>query len=241
MVIKGILDQQPDFEVELYRLPEATMFQVLSTGEIDIVISAWLPNTHYDSISQYATSIIKHSLLCDSLGLYLVVPQYTQMWSIDDLFENRNLLRNTIVIPESQNAIYEQAKNLLTDYGLNTFSLQESTWDHIVAYVDESTKNNSAFAFIGLRPHWIFRRYELRTLYDKRHALGEYEQAFIYAHNTFPEKLPVIARFLSNVRFTLDDMETLMEMNQALGTEPYENAIRWINNNTNRINRWLVN
>jgi glycine betaine/proline transport system substrate-binding protein len=70
--------------------------------------------------------------------------------------------------------------------------------------------------------------------------LGDFEQAHIVVNIQFSERMPVIANFLSRVRFNLRDVETLMDMNQVLGSEPYENAIRWINQNTNRINRWLM-
>ena len=120
------------------------------------------------------------------------------------------------------------------------FTLRESTWDDIIAYVEESLENNSYFAFIGMRPHWVFNRFELKTLRDTNYSFGSHEQAFIITNTQFKERMPSIANFLSRVSFELDDIETIMEMNQALGSDTYSNAIRWINQNTNRINRWLI-
>jgi len=123
---------------------------------------------------------------------------------------------------------------------LHEFTLQESTWDSIMTFVDDSIKNNIGFAFITLRPHHSFRKYNLKALKDSRGSLGHPEQAFIVVNSTFNERMPLIADFLAQVRFDFDDIESIMEMNQVLGSEPYENALRWINQNTRRINNWLL-
>jgi len=240
MVLKGILDQQQNIEVELYRLPDSTMFRVLSTGEIDIAISGWLPNTHGEYEDKYASEIKPYSMLCDSLGVYMVVPQTSMLTTIDELTLEGIALNHTIVIPESQNAIYHLGKDVLTDYNLHNFKLQESSWDDIITLTDNSLKNNSTFAYVGLRPHWIFNRYAIKTLQDPKNSLGRYEKAYLFMNLDFPDRVPVLANFFSNVRFTLEDIEQIMELNQTLGSEPYENALKWINVNMNRINGWLT-
>jgi len=242
MVIKGILDQQPNVEVELYRLPDSTMFRVLSENEIDIAISGWLPNTHGGYEDMYASTIQPYSTLCDSLGLYMVVTGTSELSSIDDLLTAGALINHTIVIPESQNAIYHLAKDILTDYGFSRFQLLESSWDNIITMLDDSAKNNTNFAFIGLRPHWIFQRYQIKTLADTKEALGRYEKAFLFVNRDFPDRQPLYASFFSKMHFTLRDLEVIMELNQRLGSEPYENALRWINDNENisKINEWLT-
>ena len=239
-VLKGILDQQPNLIVELYKVPEATLFSALASGELDVGISAWMPNTHKSYLEMYPYEIRQHSMITDSLGLYLVVPDYADLDSIEELRNFSTLLRNTILIPESQNAIYSQGSDVLSDYGLNTFSLQEASWDNIISFVDESIRNNAGFAFISLRPHHSFRRYNLKTLQDPLRSLGNYEQAYIIVNSSLPENMPLISDFLQQVYFSLNDIEYLMEMNQVLGSEPYENALRWINQNTRMINRWLL-
>jgi len=240
MVLKGILDQQQNIEVELYRLPDSTMFRVLSTGEIDIAISGWLPNTHGEYEDEYARQIKPYSMLCDSLGVYMVVPQTCVLNTIDELTLEGVAMNHTVVIPESQNAIYHLGKDVLTDYELHNFKLQESTWDDIITLIDNSLKNNSDFAFVGLRPHWIFKRYALKTLQDPKNSLGRYEKAYLFMNLDFPNRVPVLADFFGNVRFTLKDIEYIMELNQTLGSEPYENALKWINENMDKINQWLT-
>ncbi|MCL2063575.1 MAG: hypothetical protein FWG98_04295 [Candidatus Cloacimonetes bacterium] len=239
-VLKGILDQQPNLIVELYRVPETTLFSALAEGELDIGLSGWLPHTHQSFLDMHPYEIRVHSMITDSLGLYMVVPEYANLNSINDLRDLSNLFRNTILIPENQNAIYPLGSNVITDYGLDDYNLQEASWDNIISYVDDSVRNNLNFAFISIRPHHSFRRFNLRTLDDPRRSLGVYEQAFLLTNSNFHERMPLIADFLSQVRFTLNDVEQLMEMNQVLGSEPYENALRWINQNTRMINRWLL-
>jgi glycine betaine/proline transport system substrate-binding protein len=240
MILKGILDTQDKVNVELFKLPDSTMFNALARGDLDAVVSGWLPNTHRKYIESRPYEIIKHSTICDSLGIYLVVPYYSSVFSIEELRENGHLVNNTILIPEKQNAVYEFAKDFLKDYDFKGWNLRESNWDGILTFVDAATKNEEEFAFIGFRPHWIFDRYNIRALEDYRNSFGGFEQAYICVNNEFTDKSPTVASFLSNVTFTLKDIENVMELNQTLGSEPYENAHRWINSNTSRINRWLT-
>jgi len=242
MVIKGILDQQENVEVELFRMPDSTMFRVLSEGGIDIAISGWLPNTHGLYQDKYADTIKPYNALCDSLGVYMITPNTSELVTIEELASAGALINHTIVIPESQNAIYHLSKDILTDYGFSRFQLRESSWDNIITMLDEATKNNTNYAFIGIRPHWIFERYQIKTLTDTKNALGTYEKAYLFVNKEFPDKQPLYASFFSKVRFTLKDIETIMELNQRLGSEPYENALRWINDNENidKINQWLT-
>ena len=239
-VLKGILDQQPNLEVELYRVPDDTLYEALANDELDIGISAWMPLTHQNYLEKHPQEIKLHSVLCDSLGLFLAVPEYVNIDRIDDLNIIPEILRNAILIPESQNAIHYQSRDILVDYDLNDFNIQEASWDNIISFVEDSIKNNASFAFITMRPHHSFRKYNLKALDDPLHSLGQYEKAFLVVNSKFPGRMPLIADFLAQVRFNLNDIENIMEMNQVLGSEPYENALRWINQNTRRINRWLL-
>ena len=216
------------------------MFKALREDNLDIAVSVWLPLTHKELIEKYPYEIVTFSPLCDSMGLYMIVPEYSSLEKIEELRNVAPQLRNTILIPENQNAIYEFGKDVLSDYNLHNYILQESTWDNIIGYIDESLNTTSGFAFIGMRPHWIFQRYEIKTLIDTRYSFGIYEQAHILTTSKFSEKMPTIAGFLQQVSFSLNDIEYIMELNQVLGSEPYENALKWINQNTFKINRWLI-
>ena len=239
--IKGILDQQPGMKVDLYKVPDSTLFRALAEDELDIGISAWLPFTHQKYFEEYPYEIKKFSVICDSLGIYLLVPQYAPLDKIDDLRNIASLLNYTIIIPENKNAIYHFSKEILNDYRLNDFILQESSWDNIVYFIENAIASSEGFAFIGIRPHWINTNYEVKSLEDTRHSLGDYEQAHLVVNIHFQERMPELASFLSRVKFNLTDIENIMALNQSLGSEPYENSLRWIGNNTLKVNKWLTN
>ena len=239
-VLKGILDQQQNVRVEMYRVADSTMFRAVSTNELDIGISAWYPNTHQRFFDMFPQHVHRHAMIADSLGLYVAVPSYASLDYINDLRNHAEQFRNTILIPDSRNAIYHVGNNILDDYNLDMFTLRESSWDDILSFVEESIANNAYFAFVGMRPHWIFNRFNLKTLNDTNNSFGTHEQAFLIANTQFKERMPSITTFLSRVKFELSDIESIMEMNQVLGSDTYSNAVRWINQNTHRVNRWLI-
>ena len=240
-VLKGILDQQPNLNVELYKIPEdSVMFHALLENELDIAISVLLPLTHKDFMEKHAYEILKFDSLCDSMGAYVTVPIYADLEKVADLRNFSSQMKNTILIPDGQNALYEFGKDVIKDYNLTNYQFTETSWDNIITYVEDSLQESSNFAFIGMRPHWIYDKYDIKILEDSRHSLGIFESAHIICNVKFTEKMPTIAGFLRQVNFNLSDIEYLMELNQTLGSEPYENALKWINQNTFRINRWLI-
>jgi glycine betaine/proline transport system substrate-binding protein len=240
-VIKGVLDQQESLSVELYKLADSTMFRTLAKNEIDIAISAWLPNTHSEYIKKYPYEIHDLGIIHDSLGLYIAVPDYAPFNSIEELHKYSNLLDNKIIIPDNQNAIYSLGKDIIEDYNLKDFSLYEMSWDDITKHIEKSLNQTSGFAVISIRPHYIYHRYNIKSLTDPKNSFGEFEYASIYSNSLFIENTPSITNFLANMKFSKDDLEFIMDLNQTLGTEPYENAMRWIEQNNIKINQWLIN
>jgi glycine betaine/proline transport system substrate-binding protein len=239
-VIKGILDQQPNLRVELFTAPDSLLFRFLATDELDVVVSGWLPHTHRRYIDRYSHRITRHSLLNDSLGVFLAVPWYVE---IDYIYELPNIahdLQNTILIPESRNAVFELSENILNDYNLRGFDLIEMPWDNIIDIVSDHISEEWPIAFIGVRPHYSFYRYGLKTLRCTQGTFSDFERAYIFINNDLPERLPLITNFLGRVSFTLTDIEYIMTLNQVFFSDPNENANRWINENTFRVNRWLV-
>ena len=239
-VLKGILDQQPNLVVELYTAPDSLLFRFLADDELDIVISGWLPNTHGRFIEKHAQDIRRLGVLNDSLGIFIAVPDYLPIDYIYELPEVATELMNTIFVPDSRNAVFGLTQGLLKDYKLTGFELVELPWDNIIGMIEEHQENQWGFAFITPRPHYSFARHNLRALIATERTFGNFEKAHMIINNMLPERLPQIANFLSRVSFSLNDIEYIMDMNQVIASDPYENAMIWISENTFRINRWLI-
>jgi glycine betaine/proline transport system substrate-binding protein len=53
------------------------------------------------------------------------------------------------------------------------------------------------------------------------------------------EDKPEVYKVLDNFNWTADDMAELMVWNEEEGTDPYENAKRWIEENEDKVNEWI--
>ncbi len=83
-VIGEVLRNQ-GFEVKLTPLDNAIMWQSVAKGEADGTVAAWLPATHGDLYEQYKDDLVDLGENLKGAKIGLVVPEYMEIDSIEDL------------------------------------------------------------------------------------------------------------------------------------------------------------
>lgn len=73
------------YDVTLTPLDNAVMWQAVADGEADAMVAAWLPATHGDLYEQYKDDIDEIGVNLEGAKIGLVVPEYMDINSIEDL------------------------------------------------------------------------------------------------------------------------------------------------------------
>ena len=73
------------YDVTLTPLDNAVMWQAVADGEADAMVAAWLPATHGDLYEQYKDDIDEIGVNLEGAKIGLVVPEYMDIDSIEDL------------------------------------------------------------------------------------------------------------------------------------------------------------
>lgn len=83
-VVKNVLEDL-GYNVTITPLDNAVMWQAIANGEADGMVAAWLPDTHGDLYEEYKDDIVELGPNLEGAKIGLVVPEYMDIDSIEDL------------------------------------------------------------------------------------------------------------------------------------------------------------
>ncbi|OWZ83879.1 glycine betaine ABC transporter substrate-binding protein [Natranaerobius trueperi] len=86
-LIAYVLEQEMNYEVEMKMVDVAFVFQGLVSGDFDAMVCAWLPLTQASYWETYGDGLENYGPLYEGAELGLVVPDYVEVDSIEEMSE----------------------------------------------------------------------------------------------------------------------------------------------------------
>ncbi|MFI0472050.1 glycine betaine ABC transporter substrate-binding protein [Halomonas sp. HMF6819] len=236
-VIAAVLEQE-GYEVNMTSLSAAAMFQALSTGDADAIVAAWLPTTHADYMERIEGDVKDLGPNLDGTKLGLVVPEYTDVDSIADLNDNAELFDNEIIGIDPGAGLMSLTEKVVDTYDLD-LNLRSGSGATMTAALDSAINNEEDIVVTSWTPHWMFARWDLKYLDDPEEVYGGAEQIHTVVRNGFEDDMPGAYAILDAFEWTPEQMGEVMLMNQEDGSDPYENAKQWVEENQDVVEQWL--
>lgn len=84
-VVKTVLEQKLQYQVELSQVEAGPMWIGVSNGDVDGMVAAWLPTTHADYYKKLGSTVEDLGPNLEGTKLGLAVPTYMNINSIEDL------------------------------------------------------------------------------------------------------------------------------------------------------------
>tara|TARA_R110001606_G_scaffold369095_1_gene525026 strand:- start:171 stop:1046 length:876 start_codon:yes stop_codon:yes gene_type:complete len=236
-VIAAVLEQA-GYEVDLTSLSAAAMFQALSTGDADAIVAAWLPTTHADYMERLGDSIEDLGPNLDGTKLGLVVPEYTDVDSIADLNDNADSFNGEIIGIDPGAGLMALSEEVVDTYDLE-LDLRSGSGATMTAALASAINNEEDVVVTGWTPHWMFARFDLKYLEDPENVYGGAEQIHTAVRQGLEDDMPGAYAILDAFEWTPEQMGEVMLMNQEDGSDPYENAKQWVEDNQDVVAEWL--
>jgi glycine betaine/proline transport system substrate-binding protein len=236
-VIRAVLEEQ-GYDVEMNSLGAAVMWQAVGTGDADAIVAAWLPTTHGDYLEQVQDEVEDLGPNLEGTKLGLVVPAYTDIDSIEQLNDHADEFDDKIVGIDPGAGLMAQAENAIDEYGIDNLQLQSSSGAAMTSSLASAIQNEEDIVVTGWTPHWMFARWDLKYLDDPKKSFGEAEHINTVVHNGLEERMPEAYAILDNFHWTPDQMGEVMLMNQEEGSDPYENAKKWVDEHPDVVAEW---
>ncbi|MGO1772163.1 glycine betaine ABC transporter substrate-binding protein [Halomonas sp. AOP35-4E-18] len=236
-VIAAVLEQA-GYEVDLTSLSAAAMFQALSTGDADAIVAAWLPTTHADYMERVGENTEDLGVNLDGTKLGLVVPEYTDIDSIADLNDNADKFNGEIIGIDPGAGLMALSEEVVDSYDLD-LDLRSGSGATMTAALASAINNEEDIVVTSWTPHWMFARFDLKYLDDPENVYGGAEQIHTVVRQDLEDDMPEAYAILDAFEWTPEQMGEVMLMNQEDGSDPYENAKQWVEDNQDVVAEWL--
>jgi len=228
-------------KVELVQTDVAPLYQGLSRGDIDVMMMAWLPETHADYYKRIENDVETLGTVYDGAKLGWVVPTYipeSDIASIEDLTKDdvKEKLGGEVQGIDPGAGLTRLSEQAVKDYGLD-YELKISSEAGMLTTVDRAMRSEKWFVATAWSPHWMFGKYELRYIEDPKGSLGAAEHVDILARKDFSAEQAEVAEFFTRMKLPIDELEAAMFEAQETS---YEKAVEnYIEKNPERIKEWL--
>lgn len=233
--VVGAVLQDMGYDVSLTALDNAIMWESISSGETDGMVSAWLPQTHAAQLEEYEDNIVSLGTNLEGAVVGLVVPEYMDVDSIADLSDEAG---QTITGIEAGAGVVAASEQALEDYeNLDGWNVQTSSSGAMVTELSTHIQNEDEIIVTGWSPHWKFSSYDLKYLDDPEGSFGGAETIETFVREGLEEDLPEAYALLDNFNWETDHMEEVM-LEIEEGADPADAARNWVDNNQDIVSEW---
>ncbi len=234
--------------------PEATILSVpvtftsLKNKDIDVFLGNWMPTMEAD-IRPYLEDGSVESLGVNLEGAKytLAVPTYLAekgLRDFADIAKFREELDGKIYGIEPGNDGNRLIQQMIDEnaFGLQGFELVESSEQGMLAEVARKVRRKEGIVFLGWEPHPMNANFDMTYLSGGDDWFGpDYGGATVYTvvRAGYARECPNVARFIGNLRFTLQMENEVMKAILEDGAEPAEAAKAWLVANPEVLESWL--
>jgi glycine betaine/proline transport system substrate-binding protein len=228
--------QDKGYNVKITPLEPGPIYAALAKGDHDVMMDAWLPNTHKDYWKKFGDKLEKIGESFSGGTTGLVVPAYIEINSIEDLNKNIDEFDGKIMGIGSGAGIHANTEKAIEEYGLN-FKQITSSGPAMMASLKRAYDKKEPIIITGWKPHHMWADYDLKYLEDPKNVYPK-DVCAIVTRKGFNKERPVLAKFFMN--FNLEEMK-LYNLMSAIkqGDDPEIAAKKWYNDHKTLVESWM--
>ncbi len=231
-----VIESKLHYKVNLVAVSAGPMYQAISTGHLDAMLTSWLPVTHKAYYKKIWSKVLNvgPNLMGTKLGL--AVPSYVPVNTIQGLNKYASKFQNRIVGVGSGAGINEDTQQAIKEYGLK-LHLQTSSTAAMAAILKRSIEQKKWVVVTAWSPLWIWGKFHLKYLKDPKHIYGQAGYVATLTSRKLPEKAPAVFQFLRRFQIKLADLNNM----EAKANSSSEKAAiaAWIKNHPKVVNEWV--
>lgn len=212
-------------------------FAALTRGDVDVMVSHinyvtadyWTKNK--DRLEKL--SAVSHG---DIQGI--VVPNYVNIKSIDQLNSIKDQMGGKIIGIEPGSGAMREAHNAVTQYGLQ-YTLVDGSTAAMTAQLQSSLERKQPIAVILWDPSWQYKKFPVHLLEDPKHVFAPTQTYYWIAKKGFAAANPHAREALASMFVPIEDIGT-MTVQMKDGMTMDQAADDWWKQHQVLVNKWSV-
>lgn len=223
------------YDVELVQLDIAIIFSSVATGDADMSVSMWMPETHGAYMDRYGDELIDLGTFAEGAVNGLVVPEYMDVNSIDELTDEAG---QVITGVEPGAGVSNRTDAAVEIYdNLSGWTHHTSSTGAMLTELTTAIENEEDIVAALWTPHWSFIEHDLKFLEDPEGAYGDGESLTAIARQGLDEDHPEAFNILNNFSLDIADVEEVMlKMHEGMSAE--DAAREWVDDNQDIVQSW---
>ena len=238
---KTALEERLNVSVELMPVSAAALWVGVASGDIDGMLTAWLPVTHQAYAKKLKGKYEDLGPLVGGARLGLVVPSYVTISSIEELAASADKFDGKIVGVDPGAGIMGVTEATMKAYGIKNMELADGSGAIMTSALADAIRQEKWIVVTGWSPHWMFGRWELKYLQDPKGTMGGEESIHAVVRSGLKDAHPEVYAFFDHFRYeTPDQLQKLMAQNQEKGADFKGNSQRFMQENPQLVDSWFV-
>jgi len=236
-VAAEVIKAKLGYDVKLQAVATGIMWQGVATGNLDAMLSAWLPVPHGEYWTKNKDKVVDYGPNFKDAKIGLIVPEYVKAKSIEDL-KTDTTFKNKIVGIDAGSGVMLKTDEAIKQYGLD-YKLQASSGAAMIAELTRAEDKQESIAVTGWVPHWMFAKWKLRFLDDPKGIYGAAETVNSIGSKGLEKKAPEVAAFLKKFQWASKDEigEVMLAIQE--GAKPDAAAKDWVAKHPERVAEWI--
>ncbi|MGD1974317.1 MAG: glycine betaine ABC transporter substrate-binding protein [Desulfobacterales bacterium] len=255
-LVQAVLQEKMGYNCEIRPMNADEMWQAVADGEVDAMLSAWLPVSQSHFYEEYQNRVVNLGPNLKGARIGLVVPDvvisrqiaatgvpnkpYVTVDSIPELKDYAKKFNHKIIGIDPEAGIMRKTREAIQVYGLHNLRLVSGSEVSMLAEFSHAVRKHRWIVVTGWVPHWKFTRWPLKFLEDPKNIYGGEQHISTIARKGLQQDMPEVYQFLDVFKWSPEEMSQLLIWIHAdQDMYPYENALRFIRQNKSLIESWL--
>jgi glycine betaine/proline transport system substrate-binding protein len=226
--------------------PYVEMFERFGRGDVDMLVSAWLPASHGEYLAPFVHDTIQLGTLYEPYCIW-GVPEYVpeeEVASVDDLKRAEVSTRMSQLIQGIQPGagISRFSRAMITAYGLDQhgYHFENGTEEECFGRFEEAVTREEWIVIPLWHPQYLHYRYRIRALHEPLGLLGGTDQAKLILRKDRADALGSdLLHGLGRMHLGNRVVSELAYRFRVEGIEPDQAARHWLSANNAMVQTWF--
>ncbi|ASQ28966.1 glycine/betaine ABC transporter substrate-binding protein [Borrelia miyamotoi] len=238
-IIKVIFEKM-GYKAEIFPVTTSVMYQYLSLGQVDGMVSAWVPTADQFYYEKFKDKFVDLGANYEGTLQGFVVPSYVTISNIAELKGRGAEFKNKMVGIDAGAGTQLSVEKTLNLYGLDQeYELVSSSESVMLASLESAIKKNEWILVPLWKPHWAFAEYDIKFLDDPLLAMGGPESIHSLVRIGLKEDDPDAYYLFDNFYWNDDLLLPLIEKNYKKSGHEYINAVEFVDFYKEYVKNWV--